>query len=78
LGVGVALNWEPAVMVCGRINAFHTSETEQKKKAKKEKESKEETEKRCDAYLGASSDGVWKDEESILPRLLVPGRRRDL
>jgi hypothetical protein len=36
---------------------------------------KEETEKRCDAYLGASSDGVWKDEESILSHLLVPGEQ---
>jgi hypothetical protein len=41
----VADNWEPAVMVCGRMNTFHTSETEQKTKAKKKKEKKKQRRK---------------------------------
>jgi hypothetical protein len=57
---------------------FHTSETEQNKSGERKEEKRRNREKRCDAYLGASSDGVWKDEESILPHLLVPDRHRDL
>ena len=42
--MSVALNWEPAV-VCGRMIAFHTSETKQRKKKKRKENGKEKTKK---------------------------------
>jgi hypothetical protein len=60
------------------ISHIRTENKRTKKERKKKRKGKQEQEERCDAYLGASSGGVWKDEERILPRLLLSDRHRDL
>jgi hypothetical protein len=66
------------VVVCGRIIHFTRQNRNRKKKEGERGEGKQKQRERYDVYLGASSGGVWKDEESILPRLLLPDRHRDL
>jgi hypothetical protein len=59
-------------------HTFHTSEQKLNTKREGGKKRKKKQRERCDAYMGASSGGVWKGEESILPHLLLPDRHRDL